>query len=85
MPWATAQADRARAMYLASNPDAPETESHTEEEDLLAELLAANQELVDAFRVYDEIEQLGVAEREEREVQERSRVETRLDRTVGVR
>ena len=62
----------------STNPDA-----HTVEEELLAELLAANQENMEALRAHDEMEQMALAEREEREVQERSRKETRLDRTVS--
>lgn len=54
----------------------------TAEEQLLASLLAANQELLEAFRVYDDLERLALAEREEREVEERSRVEQRIDRRV---
>lgn len=54
----------------------------TAEEQLLAALLAANQELLEAFRVYDDLERLALAEKEEREVQERSMVEQRIDRRV---
>ncbi|KDQ17109.1 hypothetical protein BOTBODRAFT_53695 [Botryobasidium botryosum FD-172 SS1] len=84
IPWATAQADKSRtAALLAYTSD---TESHTPppvtaEENLLAALLAANEELQEAFRIYNELERLGRAEKEEREVQERSLHETRLDRT----
>ncbi|KAG8908981.1 hypothetical protein FRB99_000084 [Tulasnella sp. 403] len=82
IPWATAQADRARAQALASRPpDAEPTDSQTLEEELLAQLLQAHQELIEGFRVYDDLERLALAEREEKEVQERSRHETRLDRS----
>lgn len=57
----------------------------TVEEELLAALLHANTDLTEALREYDELISLGTAEREEREVKERSRKETRLDRTVRSR
>ncbi|PLW46311.1 hypothetical protein PCANC_11214 [Puccinia coronata f. sp. avenae] len=49
------------------------------EEQLLSLLLSANSELVDAFRQHDELERLARNEREVRLVEERSRLETRLD------
>lgn len=55
----------------------------TVEEQLLAALLQANQDLTEALREYDDVISLGASEREEREVRERSRKETRLDRTVS--
>ena len=57
----------------------------TKEEKLLAALLTANQELVDVFRIYEELEKLAFDEMEEREVAKRSKAETRLDRTVSFR
>ena len=90
IPWATAQADRSRdellQAYMASQPgvDPQHLQIPTsKEEELLAALLGANEELVEAFRIYDDLERLGFAEQEEREVQERSRKETRLDRSVS--
>jgi hypothetical protein len=50
----------------------------TAEEQLLAALLAANEELLEALRVYDDLERVGA----ERMVEERSRKEVREDRTV---
>lgn len=55
----------------------------TKEEKLLAALLSANQELVEVFRVYDEMEKLAFTEMEEKEIAKRSLAETRLDRTVS--
>ncbi|CCM02123.1 uncharacterized protein FIBRA_04200 [Fibroporia radiculosa] len=49
----------------------------TQEEQLLAALLAANEDLMEALRQYDDLERVGM----EREAEERSRKETRLDRT----
>jgi len=57
----------------------------TKEERLLAALLTANQELVEVFRIYEELEKLAVDEMEEREIAKRSKVETKLDRTVSAR
>jgi hypothetical protein len=55
----------------------------TKEEKLLAALLTANQELVEVFRIYEELEKLAFDEMEEREVAMRSKAETKLDRTVS--
>lgn len=52
--------------------------SLTVEEELLAALLGANEDLQEALRVYADLETLGV----ERETQERSRKEVRIDRSV---
>ncbi|KAH9834382.1 uncharacterized protein C8Q71DRAFT_768478 [Rhodofomes roseus] len=49
----------------------------TQEEQLLAALLAANEDLMEALRLYDDLERVGM----EREAEERSRKETRMDRT----
>jgi hypothetical protein len=51
----------------------------TAEEQLLGALLEANEALTSVLRVYDEIERVGL----EREAMERSRQETRLDRSVS--
>lgn len=87
IPWATAQADRSREelrrIYLDENGQETRPIPTSKEEELLAALLAANQELLEAFKIYDDLERLGVAEQEEREVEERSRKEIRLDRTVS--
>ena len=86
IPWATAQADRSREelrrLYLDENGLETQPIPTSKEEELLASLLGANQDLLEAFRIYDDLELLGVAEQEEREVAERSRKETKLDRTV---
>lgn len=88
IPWATAQADRSREelrrLYLDENGLETRPIPTSKEEELLASLLGANQDLLEAFRIYDELELLGVAEKEEREVEERSRKETKLDRTVSL-
>jgi hypothetical protein len=51
----------------------------TPEEQLLGALLEANEALTSVLRVYDDIERIGI----EREAMERSRQETRLDRSVS--
>ena len=58
------------------------TSDLTKEEKLLAALLNANEELIEVFRIYEELEKMAVTEMEEREVAKRSIVETKLDRTV---
>ncbi|QRW10666.1 TOM1-like protein 2 [Ceratobasidium sp. AG-Ba] len=78
--WATAQADRARAQQL-SLVGPGEHVPTTAEEQLLDALCNANMELNDVFKTYDDIERIGISEREEAEVRERSRVEVRLDRS----
>ena len=64
------------------NKQSSEEESPVEltpEEQLLGALLEANESLTSVLRVYDDIERIGI----EREAMERSRQETRLDRSVG--
>ena len=50
----------------------------TREELLLAALLKANEELTDALRQYEDLERVGI----ERDAEERSKKETRIDRSV---
>lgn len=50
----------------------------TQEELLLAALLKSNEELTDALRQYDDLERVGI----ERDAEERSKKETRIDRNV---
>lgn len=91
IPWATAQADQSKGELqrirqanmengFADTGPVPTSK----EEELLAALLGANQELLEAFRIYDDLERLGRAEQEEREAEERSKKETRMDRTVCI-
>ena len=51
----------------------------TPEEQLLGALLEAHETLSSVLRMYDDIERIGI----EREAMERSRQETRLDRSVS--
>ncbi|KAI0668846.1 hypothetical protein C8Q78DRAFT_212551 [Trametes maxima] len=57
--------------------DKSDSEHLTTEEKLLAAILAANEELLEALRQYDDLERVGI----ERDAQERSKKETRMDRT----
>jgi hypothetical protein len=49
---------------------------------MFAMLLAANQTLFESIRIHDEFLHLAAAERVERAVEERSKFDTRLDRSV---
>lgn len=60
-----------------TNPDEPSPEL-TVEEQLLAALLSANEDLTGALRVYEELERLKI----ERETEERSKKETRMGHRV---
>lgn len=51
----------------------------TLEEELLAALLASNEELTEALKMYEDLERVGI----ERETEARSRKETRIDRNVS--
>lgn len=55
----------------------------TKEEEMLGVLLSANQALTDAIQLRDDWQRAAIAQREERFVEERSRVETRIDRSVS--
>lgn len=58
------------------DPDNPNDK--TPEEKLLDALLAANTEIMDALQQYEDMEQIG----REREAEDRSRKETRMNRQV---
>jgi hypothetical protein len=98
IPWATAGAERSRVAAAAKRSRESSSDGGangklvkkalnggsdlTKEEKLLAALLNANEELIEVFRIYDELEKMAVTEMEVREVAKRSMVETKLDRTV---
>lgn len=86
IPWASAGAERSRqgnppravnGSYpnLLSREDESPT-ALTVEEELLAALLAANEALLEALRLYDDLERVAV----EREAEEISRRDVRMDR-----
>lgn len=51
----------------------------TKEEELLAELLAVNEELQGVLRVYDDLVRVGL----EKDAEDRSRQDYRMDRAVS--
>ena len=75
--WVQKARDRERDPRRKSDPTDGEGEPPTREEKLLAELLATNEELTEALRIYDEIERVGMENEVERNARERSRVEVR--------
>jgi hypothetical protein len=80
IPWATAGAERAREerlRQLSTRSNAAQQEP-TIEEQLLSELLLANGDLLDVLRLHDDLEHIRV----ERETEERSRWETRMNPPV---
>lgn len=56
--------------------------SITKEEEMLGVLLGVNQALTDAIKLRDDWQRAAIAQREEQFIEERSRVETRIDRSV---
>lgn len=92
IPWASAGAERSRTTknalanvrpvltHHASSYSSDSTPAElTIEEQLLAELLAANEDLLGALRVYEDLERLSI----EREAEAISRRDTRMDRAVS--
>ncbi|KAF8905168.1 hypothetical protein CPB85DRAFT_1315922 [Mucidula mucida] len=91
IPWATAGAERSRAakdqqrkrtqsnasLPLLNSPhgQSPDPKELTVEENLLAALLGANAEIVEALKQYDDLERVGM----EREAEELSRRDVRMD------
>ncbi|CAK5271033.1 unnamed protein product [Mycena citricolor] len=88
IPWASAGAERSRAAKDARDRDYPkrradsnghvpekgdEVAEVTPEEELLAELLAANEQLVEALKQFDDLKRVAL----ERETEDRSRREER--------
>lgn len=82
IPWASAGAERSRIRQLESlGPDSMRNGEElppTREERLLGELLAANEELAEALRIYGDIERIGVETEAEKKARERSKVEVRV-------
>jgi len=76
IPWASAGAARSRA----KREETPNPEL-TKQEKLLAALLAANQELVDVFKCYDDL-QAAVNAEQEKIGHNRGRMEQKADATV---
>ncbi|KAE8270120.1 hypothetical protein A4X09_0g2238 [Tilletia walkeri] len=84
--WATAQATRSReymdeqAAIAATQGLEPPQLEETREEILLADILAANERLMEAQQMLDDARRHQAEEAEEAAVRERSRVETRMGR-----
>ncbi|KAI0688491.1 hypothetical protein BC835DRAFT_306317 [Cytidiella melzeri] len=64
-------------MPIHRSNSAEEPAQLTREEELLAALLHSNEQLTEAIRLYDDLERVGL----EREAEERSKKETRIDRS----
>ena len=79
IPWASAGAARSQAKR-EETPGGPDI---TKEEKLLASLLSANQDLVDVFKCYNDLEAAAIAEQEKRGYK-RGRAEQKPDATVRV-
>ena len=81
IPWASAGAARSQAKREENRtPGAPDL---SKEENLLAALLSANQDLVDVFKCYNDLEAAANAEKEKRGYN-RGRAEQKPDATVRV-
>jgi hypothetical protein len=77
IPWASAGAARSQE----KREETPGAFAVTTEEKLLAALLNANQELLDVFKCYNELEAAANAE-QERAATKRGRAEQKADTTV---
>nr|XP_019047665.1 hypothetical protein I302_04281 [Kwoniella bestiolae CBS 10118]OCF26595.1 hypothetical protein I302_04281 [Kwoniella bestiolae CBS 10118] len=84
MDWAQAEAARSRerhaSLTLDGNPNSDNTRHDTPEEKALALLLEAHSALGEALKQHDDLTKLAGEEKEMREVRERSKKETRMDR-----
>nr|XP_018265924.1 uncharacterized protein I303_02301 [Kwoniella dejecticola CBS 10117]OBR88082.1 hypothetical protein I303_02301 [Kwoniella dejecticola CBS 10117] len=84
MDWAQAEAARSRersaALTLDGNPNTDNTKHDTSEEQALATLLEAHSALGEALKQHDDLSKLAGEEREMREVRERSKKDTKMDR-----
>ncbi|WVR04273.1 hypothetical protein IAU60_001273 [Kwoniella sp. DSM 27419] len=88
MDWAQAEAQRSHERHggltLDGNPDADNTHGDTPEEQALANLFEAHSALAEALRQHDEMERIAAEDREMREVRERSKKDTRMDRNQQI-
>lgn len=87
MDWAQAEASRSREAVnvhrLMTTDQEQDVRSQTLEEEALATLFEAHSNLAEAIRQHDELERMAQDEQELRQVRERSRKETRMDRNVS--
>lgn len=86
MDWAQAEASRSREAVnvhrLMTTDHEQDVNSQTMEEEALGTLFEAHSSLAEAIRQHDELERMAQDEQELRQVRERSRKETRMDRNV---
>lgn len=87
MDWAQAEASRSREAVnvhrLMTTDSEQDTTSQTMEEEALASMFEAHSNLAEAIRQHDELHTMAQDEQELRQVRERSRKETRMDRNVS--
>lgn len=88
IPWASAGAEKSIAnkekskdQNLDVNNKSDGPQESTIEEQLLAALLAANEELLEVLKQYDDLERVAM----ERKAEDRSRREVKMDRRVSRR
>jgi hypothetical protein len=79
MGWAQSEAEKSRRI-ANSVPRAEQGTLATPEESALEILLKAHGQLSDTLREYDDLSERCIEERQMREVQERSKTDTRMDR-----
>lgn len=84
--WAQAEANqsRERAMFEASMNGTDEGSGLTTEEMALGELFETHSALAEALKQHDDMERMAVDEMEMREVRERSKKDTKMERNVGI-
>jgi hypothetical protein len=68
---------------LTLEPKEPQPHGATVEEQALATLFDAHGALAEALKQHDDLERMAADEKELREVRERSKKETRMDRNVS--
>jgi hypothetical protein len=68
---------------LTLEPKEPQPHEATVEEQALATLFDAHGALAEALKQHDDLERMAADEKELREVRERSKKETRMDRNVS--
>jgi hypothetical protein len=87
MDWAQAEASRSRenanVQRVMTTDHEQDVRSQTFEEEALGSLFEAHSALAEAIRQHDELERMAQDELELKEVRERSRKDTRMDRNVS--
>lgn len=87
MDWAQAEAQRSRenanVQRLLTSDNEQDHQHQTLEEQALNMLFEAHSNLSEGIKQHDDLEKMAMDEMEMREARERSRKETRMDRSVG--